>query len=130
MPQLDANQRLIRTLERQLRASLAREKRLIELLAAKEEQIRTVIDEKYFRPVVAAGKTAPQLLKPPVDFRELTDQPQFSPEADKEVIAENEEAFQQAEEAFNAALSELEQEQEESHAPEAAEEVPAEAIAP
>lgn len=109
---------LVRLLRSQLRAASAREKELLALLRERDEQIRTVIDEKYFHPVNLKPKpldAKPAKVYSAEDFRHLSDQPEFDPVADAEIVAECERRFLEAETSFNAQLTALEKEHEASH---------------
>ncbi len=96
------------------------------LLAEKDAQIRMVLEEKFFRPVVSAPAEVRRV--PAVDAASLSDQAHDTRKGDEKELAAQDEALKKAQETLESELRALESEQEAAHAAPAEAEATSEAV--
>lgn len=117
---------LVVLLREQLNAANEREKELLRQLALKDDQIRLVLEERFFHPVIQRS-AEPEVANTKVHGEDITDSTQFPTKGDADAIEKEEKAAADARAEFERQLAELEQEQEAAHEEE--EEIPAETLA-
>lgn len=100
----EAAQQLIGLLKEQLAAATKREFELLRQLSAKDDQIRMVLEEKYFKPVTTRTEP-PAVSTVAINPADLADTTQFSAEGDKEAIAKQEEEETKARQEFETNLA-------------------------
>lgn len=107
---------LVGFLRAQLVAANAREKELLRQLAAKDDQIRLVLEEKFFHPVVTRPEEA-QKANTAVEPESFNDSVQFPTKGDAEEITKQDAAIEKARSELYAELAALEAEQVAAHEP-------------
>lgn len=107
---------IIDLLRGQLAAANEREKELLRQLAAKDDQIRLVLEEKFFHPVLTRAAEPPKA-NTAIHGADIVDSTQFPTDGDKDAIAKEEKAATEAREKFDADLAEIEAEHVAAHQP-------------
>jgi hypothetical protein len=95
---------LVRSLRDQLRAAHARELELLRQLAEKDAQIRLVLEERFFKPVVT---DKPRLPEANVRIELAEDVVHFPTAGDAEAIAKQEEEEKKARETLDQELASI-----------------------
>jgi hypothetical protein len=120
---------LIDVLRDQLAAADLREKELLRQLAAKDDQIRMVLEERFFKPVITRPESDGKVSEP-FDTTSIVDNTIFPTKGDEEAMAKADEAVKAAQERLLEELRALEEEHAADHEEEVAgqEEIHAEVV--
>jgi hypothetical protein len=110
---------LIELLRDQLAAADLRAKELLRQLAAKDDQIRMVLEERFFKPVIARTE-ADARVSTPFDTASIVDSTVFPTKGDQEAIEKADLAVKEAQDRLLEELRALEAEHAADHEEEAA----------